>query len=144
MYSGSVGQVLIAEEFLLLALDDVSGRKTMGSESLEPALGAALIVELVLTERIRVTPADAGWRDRGRVRTLNPAPTDDPELDAVLAELQRREGAKVKDLITPLSTKADHEGTARTALGPTLRDGGARGGGGQDLGSVPDPPVHHP
>jgi hypothetical protein len=97
--------VLIAEEFLLLALDEESGRKTMGAESLEPALGAALIVELALGERIGVTPADAGWRERGRVRILNPAPTDDPELDGLLGELARREGAKVKDLISPMSTK---------------------------------------
>jgi hypothetical protein len=97
--------VLIAEEFLLLALDEESGRKTMGAESLEPALGAALIVELALSERIGVTPADAGWRERGRIRILNPAPTDDPELDGLLGELSRREGAKVKDLISPMSTK---------------------------------------
>jgi hypothetical protein len=97
--------VLIAEEFLLLALDDVSGRKTLGAESLEPALGAALVVELALGERLGVTPADAGWRERGRIRILNPAPTDDPELDGLLAELSRREGAKVKDLISPMSPK---------------------------------------
>ena len=97
--------MLIAEEFLLLALDDTSGRKTMGAESLEPALGAALIVELALGERIGVTAAGAGWRERGRILIVNPAPTDDPELDAVLGELSRREGAKVKDLITPMSTK---------------------------------------
>jgi hypothetical protein len=97
--------VLIAEEFLLLTIDDATGRKTMGAESLEPALGAALIVELALGERIGISPADAGWRQRGRVRIVNPAPTDDPELDALLGELERREGAKVKDLISPLSTK---------------------------------------
>ena len=90
--------MLIAEEFLLLAMDDSSGRKTMGSESLEPALAAALVVELALAERIGITPADAGWRERGRVRILSPAPTDDPELDALLelaasgcAELTRRQ-----------------------------------------------------
>src|SRR6476469_8825416 len=87
--------MLIAEEFLLLALDDASGRKTMGAESLELALG----------ERIGVTAADAGWRERGRVRIVNPAPTDDAELDELLGELQRRDGAKVKDLISPMSTE---------------------------------------
>ena len=97
--------MLIAEEFLLLALDDASGRKTIGAESLEPALGAAMIVELALGERIGVTAADAGWRERGRVRIVNPAPTDDAELDTLLGELQRRDGAKVKDLISPMSTK---------------------------------------
>jgi hypothetical protein len=109
--------VLIAEELLLLCVDDESGRKTVGSETLEPALGAALIVELVLGERIGITPADAGRRERGRVRLINPVPTDDPELDRLLDELQRREGAKVKDLITPMSSKRITKGLPDRLLG---------------------------
>ena len=46
--------MLIAEEFLLLVLDDESGKRTIGGESLEPALAAALVVELALAERIGI------------------------------------------------------------------------------------------
>lgn len=102
--------MLIAEEFLLLAVDDSTGRKTMGGESLEPALAAALVVELALGERIGITAADSGRRERGRVRILNPAPTDDTELDALLAELEQREGQKLKDLISPMSGKRISKG----------------------------------
>jgi Golgi phosphoprotein 3 (GPP34) len=59
--------MLIAEEFLLLSLDDVSGKKTVSMETLEPALGGALLAELALLERIGVSPRSAGWRERGRV-----------------------------------------------------------------------------
>lgn len=97
--------MLIAEEFLLLTMDDTSGRKTFGGESLEPALGGALMVELALAERIGVTPQDAGRRERGRVRLINQSPTDDAELDALLHTLTEREGAKIKDLISPMSTR---------------------------------------
>ena len=76
--------VLLAEEFLLLCLDDESGKKTLSSEKLPPALGAALLVELALMERIGVTPHDAGWQRRGRVTITSTKPTDDAELDAAL------------------------------------------------------------
>jgi hypothetical protein len=47
--------VLIAEEYLLLALDDKSGKPRIGSDRLEPALGGALLAELALRERIGVS-----------------------------------------------------------------------------------------
>jgi hypothetical protein len=102
--------MLIAEEFLLLALDDISGKWTMAGESLEPALAAALVVELALAERIGVGPRSPGSRGRGRVWIVNPAPTDDPELDALLEVLARRDGAKLTDLISPVSTRRISKG----------------------------------
>ncbi len=129
--------MLIAEEFLLLAMDDSSGRKTMGSESLEPALAAALVVELALAERIGITPADAGWRERGRVRILSPAPTDDPELDALLATLQQREGQKLKDLISPLSGKRISKGLPDRLLARLVAAGVLTGAEHKVLGLFP-------
>jgi hypothetical protein len=113
---GSVGAVLIAEEFLLLALDDESGRKRMSAETLEPALGGAMVAELALCERIGVTPPDAGRRKRGRVTVTSTAPTDDPELDRVLDVLVAREGDRVKDLISPLRTKRITKGMSDRLL----------------------------
>ena len=97
--------MLIAEELLLLALDNESGKPLVGSDRLEPALGGALIAELALMERIGVTPHSEGWRKRGRVTITNLTPTDDPELDAALHRLAEREGKKVKDFLSELSTK---------------------------------------
>jgi len=97
--------MLIAEEYLLLALDEKTGKLRIGSDVLGPALGGALVAELALRERIGVTPHDAGWNKRGRVTIINLTPTDDPELDAAMAKLAENEGRKVKDLLSEYSTK---------------------------------------
>ena len=97
--------MLIAEEYLLLALDEKSGKPRVGSDVLGPALGGALVTELALRERVGVTPHEAGWNKRGRVTIINTTPTDDPELDAALAKLVENEGRKVKDLLSEYSTK---------------------------------------
>ena len=79
--------MLIAEEYLLLALDERTGKLRIGSDALGPALGGALVAELALRERIGVTPHEAGWNKRGRVTIISTMPTDDPELDAALQKL---------------------------------------------------------
>jgi len=51
----------MAEEFLLLCINGQTGKKIISSAKIEPALGAALLVELALKERISVTrPPPAG------------------------------------------------------------------------------------
>jgi Golgi phosphoprotein 3 (GPP34) len=97
--------MLIAEEYLLLALDERTGKPRVGSEVLGPALGGALVAELALRERVGVTPHEAGWSKRGRVTITSLTPTDDPELDAALQKLAENEGRKVKDLLNEYSTK---------------------------------------
>lgn len=97
--------MLIAEEYLLLALDEKTGKLRVGGDVLGPALGGALVAELALRERIGVTPHEAGWNKRGRVTITNLTPTDDPELDAALDKLSENEGRKVKDLLSEYSTK---------------------------------------
>jgi len=97
--------MLMAEEYLLLCLDDQTGRPRIGSDRLEPALGGALVAELALMERIGVTPHDAGWNKRGRVTITSLTPTDDAELDAALHKLAENEGKKVKDLLSSTASK---------------------------------------
>ena len=97
--------MLIAEEYLLLALDEKTGKMRVGSDVLGPALGGALVAELALRERIGITPHEAGWSKRGRVTITSMTPTDDPELDAALDKLSENEGKKVKDLLSEYSTK---------------------------------------
>ena len=102
--------MLIAEEYLLLALDEQTGKLRVGGERLEPALGGALLVELALMERVGVTPHDAGWTRRGRVTITSLTPTDDPELDAALQKLAANEDKKVKDLISTFASKKNRLG----------------------------------
>ena len=97
--------MLIAEEYLLLALDERTGKLRIGSDALGPALGGALVAELALRERVGVTPHEAGWSKRGRVTITSTTPTDDPELDAALQKLAENEGRKVKDLLSEFATK---------------------------------------
>jgi hypothetical protein len=97
--------MLIAEEFLLLSLNNESGKPMLGHDRLGPALGGALVAELALMERIGVTPHDAGWSKRGRISITNLTPTDDPELDEAMRKLAESEGKKLKDVLSDFASK---------------------------------------
>ncbi len=97
--------MLIAEEFLLLCLDDRSGRRLIAGGRIGPALGGALLGELALRERIGVTADDSGWSKRGRVTITSLDPTDDAELDRALQMLAEHEGRKAKDLLSEMSRR---------------------------------------
>jgi hypothetical protein len=119
--------VLIAEEVLLLSIDHDSGKNVLlGNDKIAPVLGGALLVELALMERIGVTPDSDGWRRRGRVMITSTAPTDDPELDDLMAVLERREGARVKDLLSQLSFKPITNGLRDRLLQRLARAGVVR------------------
>jgi hypothetical protein len=136
--------MLIAEEFLLLCFDDQTGKKIISGDRIEPALGAALLVELALMERIGVTPQSAGWRERGRITITDMAPTDDSELDAALAKLQHAEGQKVKNLISTMSGNRITKGLERRLLERLASRGVLRLEQGKVLGIFPRPtwPTH--
>jgi Golgi phosphoprotein 3 (GPP34) len=102
--------VLIAEEFLLLALDNETGKLRIRSDRLEPALGGALLVELALRERVGVTPPESGYSKRGRVTITSLTPTDDVELDAALGKLAQNEGKKVKAVLSTFASKKNRLG----------------------------------
>lgn len=112
---GSVTGVLIAEELLLICLNDQTGRRSTGSE-LDPALAAAVLVELALAERITIAGHDEGRRQRGRVRVTFSTPTDDPVLDEALAYLEAHEGKKAADLISPMTWQPLSKGLTRRLL----------------------------
>ena len=97
--------MLIAEELLLLSLNNETGKSLLGSDRLGPALGGALVAELALMERIGVTPPDAGWSKRGRITITNLTPTDDPELDEAMRKLAESEGKKLKDVLSDFASK---------------------------------------
>jgi len=67
----------LAQELLLIAYDDVSGRRRTGSIELDCGIAGAALSELSLAGRIEMVD--------GRVRVIDPAPTGDAESDAALA-----------------------------------------------------------
>ncbi|HET6212362.1 MAG TPA: GPP34 family phosphoprotein [Micromonosporaceae bacterium] len=69
----------LADELLLLAYDDESGRSTVSHIGLDLGMAAAVLVELVLRGRVEVTP--------GAVLTRSPAPIGEPVADKVLAKI---------------------------------------------------------
>ncbi len=93
--------MLIAEEFLLLCLDEAGSRR-LSVEKVDPALGGALLAELALMGRI-VVADDPGWRQRGRVTVTSTEPTGDTELDRALHAVAAPQGRRAKDLISSMS-----------------------------------------
>ncbi len=115
--------MLLAEEFVLLTLDGDSGKKTLSGGKYGPALGAAVLVELALMERISVAPHSAGWRQRGRVSVTSTKPTDDTELDAVLQVIEAKEGVKIGSLISDVARKPITRGLHERLLERLVRAG---------------------
>ncbi|MFD6177456.1 MULTISPECIES: GOLPH3/VPS74 family protein [unclassified Isoptericola] len=99
--------MIIAEDLLLLAYDDASGRPRLDRLQLDYRLAGALLVELALDGRVEVTTtagADAAGRrvGAGRVTVLDASPTGHPALDHALAFAQTRPRTP-KSLVAPLA-----------------------------------------
>ncbi|MFI6264522.1 GPP34 family phosphoprotein [Micromonospora sp. NPDC051006] len=71
--------VALAEELLLLAYDDETGKATMPRISLDLGMAAAVLIELALAGRI-------AYAD-GNLTAVDPTPTGEPIADAVLARI---------------------------------------------------------
>ncbi len=97
-----VAIMLIAEKFLLLAIDDGSGKRIIGHDRLEPALGGAVLAELALRQRIGITGDDAGLFHRRRVTVIDPAPTGDEVLDQLLTKIGAKPDQKAGSLISAI------------------------------------------
>jgi hypothetical protein len=72
---------LVAEDLLLLLLDDESGKPQ--TQQLEVALGGGVLIELALEGMVEVAEATAMWRS-ARVRPVAGAAPDDPVLASAL------------------------------------------------------------
>jgi len=94
--------MLIAEDLLLLLTDDRSGKAVVDSQRLGLALAGAVLVELVLAERVAVT--DAGrWGSGSRVALVNPAPVGDQLLDGAMHRIAKgRQPVSAQSLLTTL------------------------------------------
>ncbi|NBE81335.1 GOLPH3/VPS74 family protein [Micromonospora rubida] len=71
--------VALAEELLLLAYDDESGKATMPRISLDLGMAAAVLIELALAGRITYAA--------GNLTVADPTGTGEPTLDGVLARM---------------------------------------------------------
>jgi hypothetical protein len=131
--------VLIAEELLLLCLDEGSGRSRLGRDRLEPALAGALIGELALRERVGVTAAGSGWRawKRRRVTVVDLTPTDDAELDRALEAIAAAEGRPVRDLVSSGSSRRLSKGLRDRLLERLAAEGVLDQRAGTVLGFIP-------
>lgn len=70
--------IALAEELLLLAYDDQTGKATGSRIGLDLGMAAAVMVDLALAGRIAYV--------EGYLKVINPAPVGDPIADAVLAK----------------------------------------------------------
>ncbi|CAM3807340.1 GOLPH3/VPS74 family protein [Nocardiopsis rhodophaea] len=78
-YGGAMTEsngTILAEELLLICHDPVTGRPLADANRVQVALAGALLADLALADRIRVD-------ERGYVYGLHPAPSGDPDLDAL-------------------------------------------------------------
>jgi hypothetical protein len=94
--------MLIIEDYLLLVLDDVTGKPVGDASYLQQVAGGALLVELALTRRVDLAGDASGWRS-GRVVVRDQATTGRPLLDRALVTVKSKEGSKPKSLVEALA-----------------------------------------
>src|SRR5918997_7153643 len=107
--------MLLAEELLLLALDDRTGKNRL--QSIDLGLAGAVLIELALLERVRVAERGESVRAGRLVVTPGPAP-ENPVLARGLAVLSEREGRKPEKVLQALGKGL------RARLTDTLLDAG--------------------
>lgn len=120
--------MIIAEDLLLLLTDDVTGKPTVDGQRLTYALAGAVLVELVLADRL--APTDAGrWGSGSRVAVVSQTPLGDPLLDESLQRVTARKQPVAaqallttigKGLADSLRTRLTERGILRAAEGRTL------------------------
>lgn len=113
--------MLLAEELLLLLLDDETGRMSGTSAmSVDTAIGGAVLIDLTLAGRIGVEAREPGSKP-DRLAVLSTVPTGDPLLDEVLARLTEKDGTVASNAV-----HSAYRG-ARKALTERLIDAGILG-----------------
>jgi hypothetical protein len=101
--------MLIAEDVLLLLVDDKTGRILVDTTRLDSVLAGAVLVELATLERVGFAAQGQGVRP-SRMVVLSSLPPGDPILDTALATVTASRPAKPEQLIAKL----------RKRLRPTL------------------------
>jgi hypothetical protein len=122
--------MLIAEELLLILVDDSTGKSLVDSTKLDNVLAGAILVELATIERVGF--ASEGRSQRGRMVTLSRSPTGDPVLDRALDTVAQSRPAKPEQLIAKL-----RKGLRATLLERLTLAGGLRRSRRRALGILP-------
>lgn len=108
--------MLIAEDVLLLATDDDTGKTTVSSMQLDPALAGAVLIELVVAGRVNLQ----GEGRQAQVVVTDPAPLGDPVLDVALQSLiekgPQKPGATISRLGKGLRDRLNDQLAARGIL----------------------------
>jgi hypothetical protein len=116
--------MLIAEDLVLLATDDATGKTTVSSMHLEPALAGAVLMELVVAGRVNIE----GEGRHAMVVITDRTPSGDPVLDAALQSLVEkaplRPGSAIhrltKGLRERLNGQLEERGLLRRESGKVL------------------------
>lgn len=98
--------MLLAEELLLLAYDDDTGRKD-GASNLDYALAGAILIELADQAKVEID----GEGRKTRLAVRDSTPSGHPVLDEWLAKVEKLDGRKPKDAVWKL-----HSGLAARLL----------------------------
>ncbi len=119
--------MLIAEELLLLVTDDETGKARGEAGSIDYGLAGAVLCELELLNRIRLTSASDFHHKKNRIVVTDRTPTGDAILDralAVLAEKDLRPYRAIhllqKDLRKSLYTRLADAGVLSERAGRVL------------------------
>lgn len=108
----------IAEEFLLLAYDNETGKARVGATELTTALAGAAIVELTLDGALRLTEADEPGVKKGRLVTTGTG-SGDPRLAELVAV---SDGRKPKDAVRKVGGYGSWRSRSRDLREALLRD----------------------
>ena len=123
--------MLIAEDLLLLLTDDRTGKLSTSSNAVDVALGGAMLIELTLGKRVDVAGEAEAVR-KGRLVVRDPSPTSDALLDEALADLEKKQGKKPKDVVPALG-----KGLRRRLYSRLAEQGILRKESGKTLGILP-------
>lgn len=94
--------VLIAEDLLLLLLDDETGKPIVGQPGMDNALARAMLVELAALGKVDVADEQDAVRS-GRLVVRDPSPTGDARLDRVLQVIADKQGSKPERVLGPVA-----------------------------------------
>ena len=112
--------MLLAEDLLLLLTDNDTGKLAASRTEVDVALGGALLIELVLTDRVDVAGANERVRE-GRLVVRSPSPTGDGLLDEALTLVAHKEGKKPQSVVTGLGKRTRVQLYERLVEGGVLR-----------------------
>jgi hypothetical protein len=130
----TLAAMLIAEDLLLLAYEDATGKPERGVSNLEYPLAAALLIELALRDAVDVRRPDGGDEQApGELVLRRAAEPGHPALELAAAVLGEKAGTRPKDVIGTLAGR----NLSATLLQELARRGILRQDRGKVLGLFP-------